>query len=118
MFEFTNEMQRSNDYSFCYDCNHNYGDDCCLNCDYFHDDVVEYVANLVNRRFDCFVVYNVDNNTVTVHNLSLDTLRTFVDEYNLQDLVHDMDYLADYDYNDDDVVYDTTAVVLYLNEVM
>ena len=36
MYEFTNERDRKgDDYTFCYDCNHDYGDDECNNCTYY-----------------------------------------------------------------------------------
>ena len=38
MFEFTNEKDRKgDDYTFCYECNYNYGDDACNNCIYRDD---------------------------------------------------------------------------------
>ena len=39
MFEFANEKEcKGEDYTFCYDCNHFYGDAACNNCIYFKGD--------------------------------------------------------------------------------
>lgn len=39
MYEFANEKEmKGDDYMFCYDCQHNYGDDCCNNCYYYLKD--------------------------------------------------------------------------------
>lgn len=36
MFEFSKEIERKgDDYTFCYDCSHFYGDDECNNCTYY-----------------------------------------------------------------------------------
>ena len=42
MLEFSNEQERAGDsYTFCYDCNHNRGDDECNNCTYYDDESEE-----------------------------------------------------------------------------
>lgn len=42
MLEFSNEQERAGDsYTFCYDCNHNRGDDKCSNCTYYDDESEE-----------------------------------------------------------------------------
>lgn len=39
MWEFTNEKDRKGkDYTFCYDCNYNYGDEKCRNCEYYKEE--------------------------------------------------------------------------------
>lgn len=39
MNEFVSEKEaKGEEYSFCYYCNHFYGDDCCKNCVYYDED--------------------------------------------------------------------------------
>ena len=41
MYEFTNEKDRKgDDYTFCYDCQNEYGSEDCNNCTYFENETI------------------------------------------------------------------------------
>ena len=84
---------------------------------YFYDhdvNVCQVLTNMLRDTFNTNVYYNTDNMTLRVYGVNLDTLRQLVNDLNLNQVVHDVNYDVDYDYNDN-LMTDTDCVVLYLH---
>lgn len=70
----TEREAKGDDYKFCYDCNHFYGDDECNNCDYYDGEEdaesssssEEYVSFKLESKDDCriYLAGEVDINTI------------------------------------------------------
>ena len=82
---------------------------------YAHNvNVCRVLANVLRDTFNTNVDYNVDNMTLRVYGVRLDTLTRLVNDLNLNQVVHDVDYDVDYDYYDN-LMDNADCVVLYLH---
>ena len=71
MNEFTNEKQRKGDsYTFCYDCNNEFGGKECLNCEYFDQEFENKLNSIeepteIQKDFIRFAKINLRDNCVS-----------------------------------------------------
>lgn len=71
MLEFANEKQCKGDsYTFCYDCNNEFGSESCMNCGYFDQEVENRLQSVENpteiqKDFIRFARINLKDNCIT-----------------------------------------------------